>query len=246
MPRKPRSPMDPVRKPSAAPVRIRPHVPFFAKPPVMIAILLTMAVSAVYLWFTQPVSDTPDSTNDRQYAENYPANTVSTPPEGLVERISRMVVTSQEEPQLFTITDLPEFMIEHPQALDLELGDKVVMWSDKTVIYSPHREKIVTIYPTLPPVPPSPEIDATVEIRNGSGIPGAAGRLKKTIQDAGLSVKLVGDAAGRYTGTVVVDLSNGTMPAALAEAVKQSGGVIGELPSDEPTSEASILVIIGL
>jgi hypothetical protein len=246
MPRKLRSSTEAVRKQAATPVVIRPHVPFFAKPPILAAILLTMAVSAVYLWFMQPMADTEYAQNHANNSENSAQNTAPQPPESAVERVSQMVVTLDEEPQLYTVTDLTAFQEQNPAVSGVELGDKVVMWSDKTVVYSPHRDKIVAIYPTPAPVPPSPEIDATIEVRNGSGVAGAAGRLKKTLQDAGLSVKRVGDAAGRYTGTVVVDLSSGVMPAAFAETLKQTGGAAGELPEGEPASDASILVIIGL
>lgn len=236
----------------AAPKEVRiipdaPRTPFFSKPPVLIAILGTMLVSALYLWIAQPVPSTPPAVYTPPTGQNQAPEAPSGDQEDPVTRVSRMIVVNPaENPQVFTVSDAAAFQAEQPQAGAVESGDKVISWSDKTVVYSPSKDMIIAVYPTPPPVPPTPEADATVEIRNGSGVAGGAARMRNAMMDGGLAISRIGDAAVRRTeGTIVIDLSGGTKPNALSKTLELSGGTVGDLPEGEPTSEASILVIIG-
>jgi hypothetical protein len=157
-----------------------------------------------------------------------------------------MLVNQDENPQIFTVSDAGTFRAQTPQAGPVQDGDKVISWTDKTVVYSPSEDKIIAVYPTVPPEPPAPEADATVEIRNASGVAGAGARLKKSLTEAGIAVSKVGDAATRQVGTMIIDLSNGAVPNALAKLAALSVGTSASaLPSGEPTSDAKILILIG-
>lgn len=234
------------RKASAPAPAPRPaRTSLFSRTPVVIAILATMLVCAAYLWIAQPVP--PASLSVERSNTEAPSGDV-------VARVSRFIVTNpSEEPQVFAVSDPSAFAWSQPGIGQVQTGDKVLIWSDKMVVYSPTLDKIVAVVPTSVDSAPSPqaakeaplEASATVEVRNGSGVAGAAARLKKTLTDAGLTVSGVGDAATRPSGTVVVDLSGGTVPNALAASIKAADGFSGELPAGEPTSKASILIIIG-
>lgn len=219
------------------------RTPFFARPPIMIGILVTMVVSAAYLWVSQP-SYGPQS-GLQPYRASSPQVNQPEMPVSVIDQVSEMIVTNGEKPELYSVTDLPAFLSEHPEAIAVEEGDKVLVWADKTVVFSPSKHKIVAVYPTKPPAPPEPELGATVEIRNGSGVNGAAARLKKTVTDGGLIVSTVTDAKTRREGTIVVDMSNGMTPNALSKTIELTGGILGPLPEGEVSSNSSILVIIG-
>jgi hypothetical protein len=227
-------------------VFIKPRSPFFTRPPVVIAILGTMLLCGLYLWVAQPTPTETPAPQPYQANQGEQPNT-ETQTEDAVARVSGMIlVNTDENPQVFTVSDAGAFREQTPQAGPVQEGDKVIAWTDKTVVYSPMEDKIIAVYPTVPPAPPTPESDATVEIRNASGVAGAAAKLKKSLTDAGLAVSAVGDAATRQVGTMIIDLSNGAFPNALAKLSSLSvGEVTSALPAGEPTSDAKILILIG-
>lgn len=211
-----------------------------------------MLLSALYLWMT---GSTPNT-----YSNDQPVTRVSGEPEAVsaptdvTERVSQLIFTnSEEKPTIFTVSDPAAFVNTLPAGSEVSEGDKVLVWSDKTVVYSPSKDMLVAVYPTnslntqitTPPVPAESEAEATIEIRNGSGVPGAASRLKQVMTEQGLQVVRIGDARVRVSETLVVDGSEGKVPNALQEALTVSEGTLGALPEGEPASTASILVIIG-
>jgi hypothetical protein len=85
-----------------------------------------------------------------------------------------------------------------------------------------------------------------VEIRNASGVTGAAKRLKTKLVADGLAVDGVGDAALKRDGTLVVDLTGGTAADAVSKVASETGGtVVTAVPDGEPASTSGILVLIG-
>jgi hypothetical protein len=245
-----------------APTRpvIKPRVPFFSQPPVVMAVLISMVVFTLWLWMTG-VTPVPTIATSIPYASVLPTRAQS-----VTERVNRFIVTNPNEaPQVFTVSDPASFngRLPLPSGLAILQGDKVLIWADKTVVYSPSLDKLVAVFPTAPgqsygqpdqtapetptaaPVDHTPEQAATIEIRNGSGVNGAAARMRTTLKGAGLTVLGVGDAKTKPQGTIVVDLSQGKYPNALEKTITTIGGTSAGMPLGEPSSDASILVIIG-
>lgn len=241
-------------------VTIKPHEPFFAKPPVVAGVLAVMAVSAVYLWISQPEPTAPYLIQTTWTSKN--SQNIKQGSEHAVKRVSELMVVPAGKPSVYTVTDSQAFQSQSGLLGEVELGDKVLVWPTLVVVYSPLRDRISGVMPgssltfagkTLdseaPPVTNAgstePEEGSTIEIRNGSGVNGAASRLRTSLTSQGLTVSRIGDAGTRPTGTVIVDLSGGKVPNALSRVVNLTDGTVSELPPGEPTSNASVLIIIG-
>ncbi len=93
-----------------------------------------MTLAAVYLWVTQP-----------KYAlEPSDATTADTSPElkqsqNIVERVARHILVKQDEqPYVANISDINAVRQANPVFYkDAEVGDKVIIWSEMALIYSP-------------------------------------------------------------------------------------------------------------
>jgi polyisoprenyl-teichoic acid--peptidoglycan teichoic acid transferase len=88
---------------------------------------------------------------------------------------------------------------------------------------------------------------ATIDVLNGSGIAGAAGRQADKITDAGLAVGVVGNApSGNYGYARIYDLSEGKKPATLAKLEQLFGATAttNSLPSGVQ-STADFVIIVG-
>jgi hypothetical protein len=233
---------------------VRSKRPFFGRPEVILTILVVMIVSAAYLW-VRALWIQPQAPLVQPQA---PVVTAPTPVLNVVDRVSELIpVPADEQPIVRTISDVGVLRESNPFYKDAENGDKVLFWSDKAVIYSLSKDKIVSIATANPP--PTPVLSAadqatstqitlenvTIEVRNGSGVNGAAAKLKKLLVSEGLSVSLIGDAKTKQESTIVVDQTLGKAPVALSKAAKLSVGTISPLPAGEPVSKADLLIIIG-
>lgn len=233
---------------SSAPSR---HEPLFSRPPVILAILGTMIVCAVYLWVVQPKAAPQAGHQEYKEGQEGSLDTIS----GLVDRVASLIVVKEDEtPTVYSVHNVDEFTQAWPMATGVKEGDKVLEWSDKTVVYSPTEGKIVAVLPALShentPKEEEPvvaEEGVTIEIRNGSGVAGAASRLQADLRGKGFTVSRIGDARTRIStgGSIVVDLTNGGTPNALKLLTEAMGGTVAPLPEGEPTSDEDFLIIIG-
>lgn len=174
---------------------------------------------------------------------------------GLISHVSSLIVVNMDEtPTVYSVTDRQAFTQAWPAASAVEEGDKVLEWSDKTVIYSPKDDKIVAVLPALerqaPPEEPevlAPESGVSIEIRNGSGVAGAAARMQASLREQGFDVDLIGDARTRINegGSIIIDFTNGGAPNALTLLLGATSATVSALPSSEPISESDFMIIIG-
>ena len=229
---------------------------FFGQPILILIVVATMAVASLFLLLKNSARDrAPQSPVDNAAADPMkdPETAGMTEAEDLITRVKRHIVVNEAEtPFVATITNIDLVKQKNPYFYkDAEQGDKVLIWSDKAVIYSPGKDRLVSVVTAGPGDGSliSGEIaleDVSVEIRNGSRVAGAASRLRTTLETAGLEVTRVGDAAGAYEGTIVIDQTGGQAPNAMAKVAELAAGVLGTLPASEAASSADILIIIGL
>ncbi len=233
----------------------QPRQPFFSRPSTVLTVLGLMVIAAVYLWITQPSVLPLPSFIERENTGSYEktAQLKQKNDENIVAKVSRIIQVSPEPPQIYTVSDVEVFRAQNPAYQNAEQGDRVLIWADQTIVYSPSKNKIIAVVSTESgysgPVAdlPAEEVteEATVEIRNGSGVAGAAARMRNALIEQEITVLRIGDAAIRRTGTIVVDLTDGNAPKALEAAISASSGTIASMPLGEPASDASILIIIG-
>lgn len=178
----------------------------------------------------------------------------------LVGRISQfMVVPQGEEPSITVLGDIQELAADQSFYQDAKDGDLLVVFSNRAIIYDPVSDKLVTVSsidrleeenpeasPTPSGTPLAPE-KVTVDVLNGTTTAGLAGSTASDLKkNDWVTIGKVSDAKGSYTSTLVVDLSGGKNPGALA-ALEAEFGVtaVTVLPSGEQSSTANIVVILG-
>lgn len=179
----------------------------------------------------------------------------------VVARVSKFIVVPEdEEPTVAVLRDTATLAERQPFYRGAKDGDILVIYSSRAIIYDPKANKLVHVGPITraestptpsaqPSATPAPEPEAvTVDVRNGTSTAGLAGATASDLKkNAWVTIGKVSDAAGSYTATVIVDLSKGTKPGAVAELQELLAGssVVTSLPASEASSTADIVVILG-
>lgn len=205
-------------------------------------------------------------------SENVGAKLTDAQVDMVVARISKfMVVPESERPSVVVLKDTAALAQQQAFYKDAKDGDILVVYSTRAIIYDAKTNKLVGVSPiqqnTATPVPtpdttasgsaqltpsptatpPAPE-SINLEVRNGTSTPGLAGKTASELDAkyAWITKPKAADAKGAFKTTVIVDLSGGKKPGALA-ALETYFEVkaVTELPKGEATSTADILVIVG-
>lgn len=187
----------------------------------------------------------------------------------IIDRIGKfMVVPSDEKPSVVILRDVAALEQQQPFYRGAKDGDILVVYSTRAIVYDAKTNKLVSVSPIqrndATPAPiastsvqfsPSPSVSATpvapekvvVDVRNGTSVAGLAGATASDLKkNKWVTIGAVGDAKGAYTGTVLVDLSKGTKPGAVAELERiLKTKAVTAIPSGEQASTADVLVIVG-
>lgn len=225
--------------------------------PLAIAVVVIVLVAAVALgikqtWFSEKEVSGSVAQKD---AATAPAGDVA----DLIGRVSKHIVTkSDESPTVATIQDITVLQQQNAAFYkDAQNGDRLLVWSDKAVLYSPTRDMILAVLPISlpasapagqqPPAATSQPESAVIEVRNGSGVTGLAKTLADSLKSAGLDV-LPAASAGKddYAKTIIVKLTDKALPQTLKslESVTNGAAVVA-MPEGEKASKADFLVIVG-
>jgi hypothetical protein len=182
----------------------------------------------------------------------------------LIEKVGKHILVNQsEEPTVATVQDPEALRQTNPEFYkDASAGDRLLIWSDKAILYSETRDQIIAVLPVtfFPPpaqtptstaeTPTEPErLDvATIEIRNGTLTPGLAGDLSDKLTAAGFKVSKARDAMTKgYTKTEIFDKSVSTSTEYLMPMI---GNAIGDnlqvvTTTKETGISGDILIVIG-
>lgn len=183
----------------------------------------------------------------------------------LIERISRfMVLPDEENPSVVVIRDAASLAQQQSFYRGAKDGDILVVYSSRAIIYDAKANKLVNVGPIVrndaapaplasgsaqisPSVTPAEPEKVTVEVRNGTSTAGLAGSTASDLKkNSWITTATAADAKGTYTKTVIVDLSKGSKPNAVAKLKELfSADVVTELPKGEAASTVDILVIVG-
>jgi hypothetical protein len=186
----------------------------------------------------------------------------------LVARLGEfMVVPDTEKPSVAVLQRVTELAAQQEFYKGAKDGDILVIFSNRAIIYDALANRLVNVGPisrneatpapvasgsaTLTPSaapsasPTAPEKSA-IDVLNGTATAGLAGSTASELKkNAWVTIGRVGDAKGAYKTTVIVDLSGGKRPGAIAALEKQFAvKAVTVLPTGE-ASTADILVIIG-
>lgn len=120
--------------------------------------------------------------------------------------------------------------------------------SDKT---QKSKTNVVTLSPTPQAVTPEPEeVDLSkysIEVLNGSGVSGTAGKVKDSLEDVGFSVESVGNADNSDYTKTIIQAKKEVDKVFLDELKKTLGKTysVGDLEDLKNSSDTDVVVIIG-
>jgi hypothetical protein len=176
----------------------------------------------------------------------------------LIANVARHIaVNMSESPSIATIEDPEALRAQNPAFYAMaSKGDRLLIWSDKAVLYSATEDKILAVIPLQPPPAietttstPSetPEEIPTVQVRNGSGVAGLGRTMTTKIADAGMKTLAARDATVRtvYAETLIYVASGKTYPTWLPKLEQLTKGrVVTELPG-EADLKGDVVVVLG-
>lgn len=183
----------------------------------------------------------------------------------LVARVSKfLVVPSDEQPSVVVISGVEQLAAQQSFYKGAKDGDILILYSSRAIIYDVQANKLVNVGPIVrndtpapsgspdpsasPSATPTPE-KITVDVRNGTATAGLATTTANTLKKNTLfTIGKIGDAAGSFKETVVVDLTKNSpgKSAAVAQLAKElNATVVTALPTGEAASTADAVVIIG-
>ncbi len=182
----------------------------------------------------------------------------------LLQKVSRHIVINQSEDPTVASVQKPDVLRGQNPIFykDVQAGDRLIVWSDRAILYSPKRDLVLAAMVSL--VPPAPTASSTaaapspaapksaevksfsIEIRNGTGKAGAAKTLGDRLKANGFNVASTTSATKTFTDTTVVMISAAAKKATDADTLLPvTGGKFGDLPPGEKASTADILIILG-
>ncbi len=195
--------------------------------------------------------------------------------EALVAKVARhIIVKTDEKPTVATVQD-PEALKKNNQYFYeyAQAGDRLLVWSDKAVLYSESQDRILAVLPIQllsaiasgeqPQPKPEPATEnaqatstatettksepVTIEIRNGTLTPGLAGKLAEKLKAAGIETVLRPRDASKkdYAKTSISRVSDKSMDSVIQAILGVVNAEIIDLPSWESGVKGDILIIIG-
>jgi hypothetical protein len=174
----------------------------------------------------------------------------------LIARVAKhIIVNPNEEPTIATIENADLLKQQSPLFYkDAQNGDRLLVWSDKAILYSPSRDIILAALPvSAPPASSSttPTADATeeatIEVRNGTLTAGLGRSMSDKLKAAGLTVLPPTDAKVKtYEQTVIIIRdSSKPLPKTLETLKAITGAQIIDAPAAEGVLKGDFLVILG-
>lgn len=198
----------------------------------------------------------------RMAASQPPSTTGDKDLDGLVQRVARHIaVNSAENPSIATVEDPDALRVQNAQFYALaSKGDRLLVWSDKAVLYSMEQDKILAVLmiqkaPEAPTTPKAttttaatPEAAPTVEVRNGSGTAGLGRTLSTAIKTAGMTTLTARDTTVKtvYPSTLIYVAPGKEFPTWIPKIQETlgAGQVVTELPN-ETDLKGDVVVVVG-
>jgi hypothetical protein len=166
----------------------------------------------------------------------------------LTDRLGKLTLLPEEDPVVATILDSQFLSTQSAFYKQAENGDKLVVYpkAQKAYIFSPTKNIIVNAGPLIVNQDQSTR-PVKFEVRNGSGVGGAAAKMKEDLEKQNQLVSAMTDASRKdYQKTVIVAINPALKNGQLQEFAKNfNAELANEVPQGEAQSEADVLIIIG-
>lgn len=196
--------------------------------------------------------------------------------QALINKVSSVVAVNADEiPSIATIEDITMVRAQNPILYrGAQNGDRLLVWSDKAVVFSSSQEKVLSVMPLIKdqgdiqyvqrlisalngtqiPVDSASTTatstqaitNPTVEVRNGTPTAGRARTTSDSLKAAGFNTVAPGDAGNKnYTKTVIYVSKQGVSQETIDKLKQATGGDIVTSLTGEAAPKADIVVIIG-
>lgn len=182
--------------------------------------------------------------------------------QALIARVAAHITIKQDEgPTVATIQNADMLRAQNPVFYkDAQVGDRLLIWSDKAVLYSPATDKVLSVLPiTLPPqnadTTPTAIASSTVaigdlkiEVRNGSGVTGLGKAMATKLTSKGFNVLPATSALSEtpYEKSILI-LTDKSSAEAVSKLQELTGASVVTSPPDvEGKPKGDILLIVGL
>lgn len=220
---------------------------------VPIAILLVLVVGfAGYFLVSAMKGRSNGPVSSMQVREGVDAKQV----QNVIDRVRQLVDTkADEQPTVATVQDITILRPQNPSLYrDAENGDKLLVWSDKAVVYSVSKDRILVVIPVNPsaqeavttPSSAVKEPSVTIEVRNGSATAGAARTLSDALKADGFQMLTPAEAKDKtYPLTVIYNSTGKTIPKTLEKLMLATGATVVTALEGEAPSKADLLIIVG-
>ncbi len=166
--------------------------------------------------------------------------------QALLKAVGRLLILpTDEQPTIATVADLSKLKGQAFFA-NAKLGDKVLIYTNakKAILYRPSEDKIIELAPLNIGSSTAASSKLKVEIRNGSGVSGAATTFKNKLNANSFNVVKVGNAKTIYPKTILYVL--GGSQDQISSLQQISGAeIVSSLPAGEAASTADAVLILG-
>lgn len=167
----------------------------------------------------------------------------------LIAAVGKLIILPTDEtPTIATVTDLSKLK-DQPFFAQAQVGDKVLIYpkAQKAILYRPSEDKIIELAPLNLGSSQSAAQKLKVEIRNGSGVSGAAAVMKaKLLAGGNFDVVKVANAKATYPKTLLYVPDSNKLPDLVTSLrLLASAQLVTALPAGEPDTTADALVILG-
>jgi hypothetical protein len=174
----------------------------------------------------------------------------------IIQKVGSLIELPQSEPQIALVSDISK--ITEPVFVNAQNGDIVLAYPEKTIIYRPTTNKIITIGESiLGPVQTDTAIasDATevitLDILNGTKTPKLAAEVSQlfTVTNGNPVIQTVDSAKNTTPKTIVYRMNpeisdeslSAVMPDSLVYSVKESS----DYPTNEASTTADVVIVVG-
>ncbi|MCC7357038.1 LytR C-terminal domain-containing protein [Candidatus Uhrbacteria bacterium] len=178
-----------------------------------------------------------------------------------IRRVAKHIkVKTDEVPTVATVQDADLLRKNNPIFYQYaQSGDRLVIWSDKAILYSPTEDILLSVMPvtvnpsevkteTAPQEQATPKEQAVIEVRNGSGVAGLGKAVTEKLKEVHLEVLPPGDAKSKlgYPKTIMIIKPGKEIPNIVKEIQQVTGAEISTaLNEDETAMKGDVLVILG-
>ncbi len=175
----------------------------------------------------------------------------------LLEKLGKIMdLPAEKNPIVATINDVETLASTQDFYTNASNGDKLLIFSQsrKAIIFDENRNVLVNVGPIFYSDPkandqPQRATDRiTVDLRNGSSVADAASKIRDQLKATyGFNIlRLAKAAKNDFTGTILVDLTDGSKGELVANLQKELGAnVVKALPAGEAETKAEVVVIVG-